>query len=127
VSYQRETGLRCFMFSLGAVFAATSEEADQFADRHGMWNRRPDGSWGREASAAHAQLCLDQQAAYRALAERKRKPLVHTTEAALERWAPGSQSAADAVAEVMGPVAAREDRQARAGQWMTRSVPQDER
>jgi hypothetical protein len=65
VTYQRVTGLRCFMFSLGAVYAATPEQADQFASEHGLWNRRPDGSWGRDASEAHAQLCLDQQAAYR--------------------------------------------------------------
>jgi hypothetical protein len=70
-SYASATGLRCFMFSLAVVYAATPEEAEQFADRHGLWNRRPDGSWGRDASEAHAQLCLDQQAAYRALGGRR--------------------------------------------------------
>ena len=64
VSFQRVTGLRAFMFSLGAVFAASPEEADQFASEHGLWNRRPDGTWGRDASQAHAQLSADQQAAY---------------------------------------------------------------
>jgi hypothetical protein len=59
------------MFTLAVVFAATSEAADQFASEHGLWDRRPDGSWGREASQAHAQLCEDQQAAYRWLAARR--------------------------------------------------------
>lgn len=73
MTYASETRLRAFMFSLAVVFATTPEEADQFADRHGLWNRRPDGSWGRAASDAHAQLCLDQQAAYRAQAGRARE------------------------------------------------------
>ncbi len=65
MSYQSATGLRCFTLALGAVFAPTPEEADQFASAHGLWDRRPDGTWGREATQAHAQLCEDHQAAYR--------------------------------------------------------------
>jgi hypothetical protein len=70
VNYQSATGLRCFEFSLGFVFAATPEEAEAFATENGLWNRRTDGTWGNGASEAHAQLCKDQQAAYRALARR---------------------------------------------------------
>jgi hypothetical protein len=65
MSYQSATGLRCFTFALGAVFASGPQEADQFASEHGLWDRRPDGTWGREATQAHARLCEDQQAAYR--------------------------------------------------------------
>lgn len=64
MSYQTASGLRCFMFALGAVFASSPDETDQFADQHGLWDRRPDGTWGREATQAHARLCADQQAAY---------------------------------------------------------------
>jgi hypothetical protein len=65
MSYQSASGLRCFTFALGAVFAPTPEEADQFAREHGLWDRRPDGTWGGEATQAHARLCEDAQAAYR--------------------------------------------------------------
>jgi len=65
MSYQSAAGLRCFMFALGAVFAPTPEDADKFASQHGLWDRRPDGTWGREATQAHARLCEDAQAAYR--------------------------------------------------------------
>jgi len=71
MNYQAATHLRCFMFALGAVFASSPEEADQFASEHGLWDRRPDGTWGREASQAHARLCEDQQAAYRRAAQRE--------------------------------------------------------
>ena len=68
MSYQSATGLRAFEFSLGAVFARTPEDAHRIASRYGMWDRRPDGTWGQDATDAHAQLCRDQQAAYRHLA-----------------------------------------------------------
>jgi hypothetical protein len=80
VNYQSATGLRCFTFSLGAVFAETFDGAMAFATAHGMLDQD-----------AHAQLSLDQQAAYRALGGRR----------------------------------AREAQQARVGEWMTRSVPDD--
>jgi hypothetical protein len=32
--YTRATGLRCFMFTTAAVYAATPEEAEKFADAH---------------------------------------------------------------------------------------------
>jgi hypothetical protein len=105
VSYAAATGLRAFMFSLAVVFAATPEEAQAFADQHGLWNRRPDGSWSRAASDAHAQLCLDQQAAYRTL--NAHAQLDHE-----QRAAYGTPSGRRE----------REARQAEAGAWMTRSV-----
>jgi hypothetical protein len=71
MNYQSVTNTRIFEFSLGMVFASTPEEAEQFASAHGMWNKRPDGTWGSEASEAHAELSRDQQAAYRVLAARK--------------------------------------------------------
>jgi hypothetical protein len=71
VNYQSATHLRCFMFSLGCVFARTPEEAHRIASDHGLWDRRPDGTWGRETSEAHAELVADQMAAYRALAARR--------------------------------------------------------
>lgn len=63
--------VRVFEFKLGAVFAFTYEEARALASEHGLWDRRPDGTWGREATGAHAQLCKDQQAAFRAIARRE--------------------------------------------------------
>jgi hypothetical protein len=93
-SYAAATGLRCFMFALGAVYAATPEEADQFADRHGLWNRRPDGTWGRDASEAHAQLSADQQAAYRARGGRPaREAQQAKTGAWMTRSVPGQPAA----------------------------------
>ncbi len=71
MDYQSTTGLRCFMFMLGSVFAPTRKEAEQFATRHGLWDRRPDGTWGLGASKAHAELSFDLQAAYRSLACRE--------------------------------------------------------
>ena len=50
------------------MFADTPEEAEQVASDCGMGNKRPDGSWGDEATVAHAQLCKDMQAAFRVLA-----------------------------------------------------------
>jgi hypothetical protein len=60
VNYQSATGLRCFMFSLGAVFAESFDGAMAVATAHGMLDQD-----------AHAQLSLDQQAAYRALGGRR--------------------------------------------------------
>jgi hypothetical protein len=59
MNYQSATGLRVFMFTLGAVYARTPDEAMDFAVRHNMF--------GRKALDEHNQLSLDQQAAYRAL------------------------------------------------------------
>jgi hypothetical protein len=78
MTYQTATGLRAFMFSLGVVFASTPEEAHQFASRHGLWDRRADGTWGRDATQAHEQLCKDQQTAYRSLADRQRRAMIET-------------------------------------------------
>ncbi len=55
-------------FSLGAVLAPTNEIAQEFASKHGLWDKRPDGTWSNDASMAHAQLSADMQAAYRTLA-----------------------------------------------------------
>jgi hypothetical protein len=68
VTYQGHLHMGCYEFSLGCVFARSGEEAERVASANGMWNKRPDGSWGNEASQAHAQLSRDQIAAYRALA-----------------------------------------------------------
>ena len=54
-SYQQATGLRVFMFSLGAVYAKTAEEAMDFATEHKLF--------GREAIEAHGQLVQDSQRA----------------------------------------------------------------
>lgn len=67
-SYQEAAHLRAFMYTLGAVFARTPEEADAIATEHRLWGRRPDDSWSADAAAAFNQLCADQQAAYRYLA-----------------------------------------------------------
>ena len=60
------------------MFARTPDEAHQFASRHGLWNRRPDGTWGTHATEAHEQLCKVQQAAYRSMADRERREMLET-------------------------------------------------
>ena len=57
-------------FSRGLVFADTPEEAERAATENGLWNKRPDGTWGNEASEAHVQLTRDMIAAFRNLARR---------------------------------------------------------
>jgi hypothetical protein len=59
VNYQSATGLRCFGFSLGSVFAAEPGAAIAFAVEHDLMDQD-----------AHSQLSLDVQAAYRALGGR---------------------------------------------------------
>ena len=60
MNYQSATGLRCFEFSLGFVFAPDPETAERIATENGMW--------GAEASEAHLQLTRDMIAAFRNLA-----------------------------------------------------------
>lgn len=67
MSYQGATGKRVFLFSLGTVFADTPEEAEAVATDAGIWNRRPDGTWGTSATDAHAELCKDMIATLRGL------------------------------------------------------------
>lgn len=71
MSYQGHTGLRCFEFSLGHVFAGIPEEAERVASANGMWDKRPDGTWGSAATEAFAELSADQQRAYRVLARKE--------------------------------------------------------
>jgi hypothetical protein len=77
VNYQSATGLRCFMFSLGAVFAESYGVAMAFAAEHGLLDHD-----------AHAQLSLDEQAARRRLIMERDRP------AALCRTIPGRLLAA---------------------------------
>jgi nicotinic acid phosphoribosyltransferase len=73
----RDRGQRLgfYEFSLGVVIASSGDEAEQVASVNGMWDKRPDGTWGHEASDAHAQLIADEQAAYRYLARRRKEQL----------------------------------------------------
>ena len=58
MNYQSTTGLRCFMFALGAVFASSPEEADRFASEHGLWDRRPRTAAGRDGERDPHHLAL---------------------------------------------------------------------
>jgi hypothetical protein len=70
MNYQSALRKRAFEFSLGVVFADSPEEAERVATASGMWDKRADGTWGNEASEAHAQLTRDMIAAFRNLARR---------------------------------------------------------
>lgn len=60
MTYQLATHMRCFMFTLGAVFAPDADSAIEFA--------RANGLTGVEAMAMHAELLSDMHAAYRRIA-----------------------------------------------------------